>query len=464
MGVQLSQVVGSNVEILIGQDKEDGAVDSRVAIKSADIGLDGVGAVALDVLKRRVSDVELRDPSGELGGAGLGVGNVAVVGADGLAGLVPLEEDLAAGIRERHGAVAGDAGRARDAGRVGLGAVVVLLDVLVRGRVGIGARGLVPDIGAVDTEGVGLVQDGESGIVLPHETGVVLGAGRDVGSEESPGPGLRNADLEPLGSGEETLELAEDHLLTSLGGDGLQQHLTDVVGVEVVEEAVHAGLTVASQLLAEVDELVHVHGRVVVGALVGRRGAEHVAEESGVADLLVGHVLDQVTVLSSEAGLLEIFNREAVETPVEEIELNPFLVKSEGNGLVVEVGKHPVDGSRAVGANTASRGVRGRLRSVELAVAGVLEGVGSGGKSRDRRSQNGGGQGTGSGGWGSGVRTVGGYIGNGLDRCRDLGDREGGGGLGVDGSGSGERSGSEAEEANASREFEPGHCNWCGVC
>lgn len=235
------------------------------------------------------------------------------------------------------------------------------------------------------------------------------------------------------------------------------------MGVEVVEEAVHTSLTVASNLLAEVDVLVHVHGRVVVVALVGSRGAKHVAEEGSVADLLVGHVLDQVTVLSSEAGLLEILNRETVETPVEEVKLNPFLVKSQGNGLVVKVGKHLVDGSRAVGADTASGGVRGGLRSVKLAVAGVLEGVGSGGKSRDRRSQDRGGQGTGGGGWGSGVGTVGGYIGNGLDRSGDLGYREGSGGLGVDRSGSGERTGSEAEEANACREFKPGHCNWCGV-
>lgn len=223
MGVQLSQVERSNIEILIRQDKEDSAVDSRVAIKSADIGLDGVGAVALDILEGRVGDVELRNPSGELGSASLRVGNVAVVGADGLAGLVPLEEDLTAGVREGHGAVAGDGGGARDAGRVGLGAVVVLLNVPVRGSVGVTAvRGLVPDVGAVDAEGVGLVQDVQSRVVLPDQTRVVGRARGDVRSEESPGPRLRNADLEPLGSGEEALELAEDHLLTSLGGDGLQ--------------------------------------------------------------------------------------------------------------------------------------------------------------------------------------------------------------------------------------------------
>jgi hypothetical protein len=56
-----------------------------------------------------------------------------------------------------------------------------------------------------------------------------------------------------------------------------------------------------------------------------------------MAGLLIRHKLDQETILGGQPSGLKICDGESSKTVVEEIELNPLLVQSECQGLVVEV-------------------------------------------------------------------------------------------------------------------------------
>jgi hypothetical protein len=58
----------------------------------------------------------------------------------------------------------------------------------------------------------------------------------------------------------------------------------------------YAGLAVAGQFLAEIEELADGSVWVIVLALLGGFGAENVGDECCVSDLLVRHELDQETV------------------------------------------------------------------------------------------------------------------------------------------------------------------------
>lgn len=162
MRVNKREIKRRNKEIRVRDREENRAVDSGVAGVGGDVGLDGDGGVAADVAEGRVSDVELGDEGGEAGGPRRRGGHVAVVGPRAAAGVVPLQEDLAPGVRERVGAVLGDGGGAVlgavDAvdgveARVGVGDVAALERVRVR------ARRLVPNLGAVDAGWVRLVED-----------------------------------------------------------------------------------------------------------------------------------------------------------------------------------------------------------------------------------------------------------------------------------------------------------------
>jgi len=124
-----------------------------------------------------------------------------------------------------------------------------------------------------------LVENGQGGEVLPRETSLVGWARADIRREQRPSPALRDAGLEPDGHGEEAVELAEDHLLAGLGGDGLEEELGGLAGVEVFDEAVDARLAEASQPLAEVDELADGGVGVVVSALHGCLSTQDVAEQ-----------------------------------------------------------------------------------------------------------------------------------------------------------------------------------------
>lgn len=116
---------------------------------------------------------------------------------------------------------------------------------------------------------VGLIENGQGGEILPGETRLVCGARGDVRGEEGPSPGLRDADFEPDRHREETVELAEDHLLASFGGDRLEEELSGLTAVEVVDEAVDSRFAEAGELLAKIDEFSHSCVWVVVRALDG---------------------------------------------------------------------------------------------------------------------------------------------------------------------------------------------------
>ena len=198
--------------------------------------------------------------------------------------------------------------------------------------------------------------------VLPCETGGVLGAVRDVRRQHGPGPRLGPTVLEPDVHRGEPGELAEDVLLAGFGGDGLGEELAHLAGVEVVDEAPDAGLAEAGDALLEVEPFADGGIGVVVDALLGSGLAEHIGQEGGVAALLVRHEFDERHLLVIDTGGGEFFLAEAGEAVVEEVELDPFLVETQGDGLEVEVGLHHVAGERAVGPEATSRGVGCRHR------------------------------------------------------------------------------------------------------
>lgn len=188
MWVDHRQVERSVSLVGIGQGQEHSTVNSWVTLVGRDIGLDGHGSVDAvlggDVQERRVSDVQLADPHGELRSAGGGGGNVGVVWTDLLSWVLPLEVDLTSWVREWDGAVLGKSGRAVKAGDIVTNARVDLGQVTVAWGDGTKADGLVgTGLAGVAAENVRLVQDGELREVLPDETLGVSWARRDVWSE-----------------------------------------------------------------------------------------------------------------------------------------------------------------------------------------------------------------------------------------------------------------------------------------
>lgn len=95
----------------------------------------------------------------------------------------------------------------------------------------------------------------------------------------------------------------------------------------MLKESIDTRLAEPGELLAEVDELGHVGEWILVLALLGGVRAEHIADERSVPNLLLGHELDQSTVVGSQASLLEGLDGVAAETLLEEIELDVLLVQ-----------------------------------------------------------------------------------------------------------------------------------------
>lgn len=96
-------------------------------------------------------------------------------------------------------------------------------------------------------------------------------------------------------------------------------------------------------------------------ALRWRCLSEHVGKKSSVARLLVSNELNVRAVLSSEAGIEEVLVGEDGETVVEQVKLNPLLIKTKGNRLEVEVTLDHISWQGTVGTKTTSRGVWSRL-------------------------------------------------------------------------------------------------------
>lgn len=146
-------IVGRDEEVKVGKGDEHGAVDGRVVLPRRHVGLDGVGGAVLEanVLQRRIGDVKLRQPGGELGRLHVSSSNVAVIRADELAGRVPAEKDLTTRVRERDSTVLANSSLTVAGLVVGVNTQLVLGDVGRRQRIGVGAGRLVPHQRAVDT-------------------------------------------------------------------------------------------------------------------------------------------------------------------------------------------------------------------------------------------------------------------------------------------------------------------------
>jgi len=406
VGVDHAQVEGSKEGVGISQRNKHGVVDSWLALVDLTSWLVSETSVLTSDLERGVCQVQLRNPSDVGRGTGRSVGDVRVVGANSLTGVLPGEVDELAGEGEGLSAVTCD-GRAARVARV-LGAVDVDAGLVgVNGGVSgvsYAVTSYLVGLGVVGREAVGvrLVVDEQSREVLPCETGSVLGARADVRSEVGPGPGLRDTGLEVDGHGGKAEHLAERHLLARLGGDGLGEEVGNLASVHVGEETPNTRLAEAGELHVEVDELADGAVGVVVCALGRSSLAEHVGEEGSVATLLLSHEGDVGAVLSSEASVEEVLCGEDGETVVEQVELDPFLVETKSDGLVVEVAVHHVARLGAVGTETTSWHVGNGHGVLGLAVGVVVGSRGVRGQRSDG-SANGGRRLSSSGGGGSAI-------------------------------------------------------------
>lgn len=140
----------------------------------------------------------------------------------------------------------------------------------------------------------------------------------------------------------------------------------------MVQEPVDAGFSPSREFLAEVDVLPDVRDRIVVCALDRRLGAEHVRQGCSVADFLVGHELEQVSIFGMQSGILEFVNGERGQSPAEKVKFDPFLIEGQRDGFVVEVAYYTIDRLRSVGSQASSRRIGCRLRLVELPVCRIL--------------------------------------------------------------------------------------------
>ena len=131
--------------------------------------------------------------------------------------------------------------------------------------------------------------------------------------------------LEPDIHWGKTAHLAEDHLLTGLGSNGLGQELANFPRIEMINETPNTGLPEASQTRHEVEPFTDGGVWIIVDTLLGCSLSEHIGQEGGVSGFLVSHKFDERHVLGIETGLEELSFGEAGEAIVEEVQLNPFL-------------------------------------------------------------------------------------------------------------------------------------------
>lgn len=165
--------------------------------------------------------------------------------------------------------------------------------------------------------------------VLPCQTGLVLRTGTDVGCQQGPCPGLRNANLKPDRHREETFELPEDQLLTGLGGDGLGEQCCGLSRIHVSQEPVYSRFAKACELLAEVHKFHNSLIWVVIGALLRCLCPQDVGDQRSMSNLLFRHKLNQISIFCCKTCSREFRLGETSKTIVEQVELDVFSVKNE---------------------------------------------------------------------------------------------------------------------------------------
>lgn len=88
-------------QVSIGKEDGHGTVDDTIIAVDEAFWLEGVAGIVTSSDQWRISEVQLLTPCNECGSAGTGRSDVGVVGADGLSGGIPFEENLLAGETER---------------------------------------------------------------------------------------------------------------------------------------------------------------------------------------------------------------------------------------------------------------------------------------------------------------------------------------------------------------------------
>lgn len=63
--------------------------------------------------------------------------------------------------------------------------------------------------------------------------------------------------------------------------------------------------------------------------LRGMPRSQHIGDQRGVANLLVGREFGEKAIFRSEASSFKASNREFSKSPVEQVKINPFLAQSQ---------------------------------------------------------------------------------------------------------------------------------------
>jgi len=184
---------------------------------------------------------------------------------------------------------------------------------------------------------------------------------------------LWDTGLEPNWHGEKTGELTENQLLAGFGSDRLIKELSNFTRVQMSLETPDSGFTESGKLLTEVECLHNSLERIVVGTLRGSTSwtTEQAGEESGMTSFLNSHESDKFSVGGGQTGGLEVLFGEPGKNVVEKVKLNPFLVQTKEDGLVVKVGVDLVNWLGTVGTKTTSWRIWHWLRVVEQTVSNV---------------------------------------------------------------------------------------------
>lgn len=226
-----------------------------------------------------------------------------------------MQENLAAWVGKRDSAVLGNGWRAveRLIGRIGRVLTKLRVGDVGRGKsIDTATGGLVESIRSIDTSWIRLIEDTQRWKVLPYKPGLIGRAARDVWRQQSPSPALRNCGNVPNGHGKLSAKLAEDELLASLDCDALEEQLGRRSIVQMRYKSIGARFSHTRELLVEVKELSNIGHGIVVSTLLRCLSAEDVGQEGGMSHLLIGHVLNEESIICVEAAGIELTNREVL--------------------------------------------------------------------------------------------------------------------------------------------------------
>ena len=100
----------------------------------------------------------------------------------------------------------------------------------------------------------------------------------------------------------------------------------------MVDETPNTRLSPASDLDVKVQEFANGRVWVVVSALWWCGLSKHVSKKRSVTLLLLGHEAQKGHILGGKTGSSEVLLGKGRKTVVEQVELDPLLVKAKGDG------------------------------------------------------------------------------------------------------------------------------------